>query len=147
MPPDHNKYTEKELMVLLCTKVENIEKSSQRTTFALIAVIGGQIGLKFAGTPWYVDLCIYLCLVAGIFLTLSLIAWWKEFSLPQKATRLSGALLLLSSAITQIWVYRPGETFAPDWFAPLINGLLICLAISLIWAGWTRKPKNGKHIC
>jgi hypothetical protein len=122
--------------------LENIEKNSMKQFAALIGVIMALIGSKLISTPWYVDVCVILCLVSGTFLVVLLVVWWKFYSLPQKATRISGCLLMLSSSICQIWVYQPGETPAPVWFVPLINITMVFLAVSLIWAGWKQLPKR-----
>jgi len=131
----------------ICKSLENIEKNSMKQFGALIGVIMALIGAKLISTPWYIDVAVILCLVSGAFLCVLLIAWWKEYSWPQRATRISGATLMIVSAITQIWVYQPGVENSPAWFAVVINALLIILSISLVWSGWKHLPNNGKDKC
>lgn len=130
-----------------CTILEDIQKNNQKFVFALIAVIAGQIGLKFAGTPLYVDVAIYLCLFSGTFLLASLVAWFKEFDWPQRSSRIFTSTLLITSAITQISIYQPGEEVPPDWFIPLINILMILMAVSMLWVGWKQRPRKRNGVC
>jgi ABC-type xylose transport system permease subunit len=112
-----------------------------------VGVIMALIGQKLIATPWYVDVAVILCLFAGTFLLMSLCYWWKHFSSPQRAVRLAGILLMLSSSITQIWIYHPGHEAAPVWFTPMVNGLLVLVAAAFIWAGWVIKPRKSEPNC
>jgi hypothetical protein len=128
----------------LCAKMDSLEKNTQRQFFALIGVIMALIGQKLISTPWYIDLAVIVCLISGGFLAMSIIFWWKSFSLSQRALRIVGSTLMLVSSITQIFIYHPGVEPSPEWFVPLINGLLILLGISFFWATWESKPKYLK---
>jgi hypothetical protein len=131
----------------LCKNQTESNRNNKQLFLGLLGVIGAMIGREFAGTPIYVDISIMLCLIAGIFLLGSLVFWWKYYVISQKVVRVVFSTLMVSSSITQIWVYRPGEAPAPGWFVPMIQGLLIATALSLIWVGWAQKPKNGKEHC
>ncbi len=100
------------------------------------------VGQKFIATPWYVDVTVIMSLISGTFLAVTLKTWWKSYSVPQKVVRIAGSALLLISSVTQIWIYRPGEELPPSWFPCVINILLTALAVALMWAGWTQKPKK-----
>lgn len=128
----------------IVTILDKVEKNQMKQFLALIGVIMALIGQKFIATPWWIDVSVILALISGSFLLGILIAWWKEYSLAQKVTRLTGSTLLLFSSIASIYVFQPGIKQSPPWFPPIINILMILLAISLMWAGWVQSPKNGK---
>ena len=132
---------------MICDKLESIEKNQMRQFLALIGVIMALIGQKFISTPWWIDVSVILALISGSFLAGLLIVWWKIYSKPQKATRIIGATLMLFSSITNIFIFRAGLEKAPEWFPPIINILMILLAIALMWAGWTQLPKNRNKEC
>jgi hypothetical protein len=149
-PPESKLTKEDQILINTsksCEALTDIKKTNERQFFALVGVIMALIGQKLISTPWYVDLAVILCLISGTFLLMSAVFWWKYYNHPQRATRITGSALLLVSAISQIWIYHPGMEAAPPWFAPVINGLMILLACSMMWAGWTQKPKNGHNLC
>jgi peptidoglycan/LPS O-acetylase OafA/YrhL len=124
---------------------KDVRSENTKHFLGLIGVIMALIGQKLISTPWYVDVAVILSLVVGTFLVGSLLIWWKFFSKSQRAVRISGSLLLLVSSICQIFVYHPGEELPPNWFPLITNIGMILIALSLLWSGWTEKPKNGKH--
>ena len=138
--PDKPKLTEKKLLIELCTRTEAIEKNSKQQFFALLGVIMALVGQKLISTPWYIDTAVIMALFVGGFLGASLFWWWKRFSWPQRCVRVFGTCLMIGSAVSQIWIYHPGEEAAPYWFPVMTNVLMIMLALSLFWAGITQKP-------
>jgi hypothetical protein len=126
----------------MCNDLKDIKRDNMKQFGGLIGVIMALIGSKLIDTPWYVDTAVILSLVAGGVLGASLVSWWKFFKWPQRALRITSVILLLASSGTQIFIYRPGIEVAPPWFTPMINGCMILLAVTMIWAGWSLVPKN-----
>jgi hypothetical protein len=126
-------------------KLDSIEKNGQRNNGILLGIIVSMLGLKAINTPWYVDVAVGIALISGVFLSYTAIIWWKYLSLAQRVNLIAFSALMIVSASTQIWIYHPGLEPAPEWFTPLINGLLIIVAGTLIWVGWTVIPKSVHH--
>lgn len=59
----------------VCIKLDNLLNQQTKIIFALIAIIGATIGLKFVGSPLYVLIVVYVDLFVFIFVTL--FALWK----------------------------------------------------------------------
>jgi hypothetical protein len=130
--------------VAMCKTLEGIKDNTFKQFAGLIGVIMALIGSKLIGTPWYIDLAVILCLVSGTFLTMTLIHWWKDYSWSQRAVRIAFSILCTVSSVAKIWIYQAGEEPAPVWFSPTTNILMTLVAISMIWASWTMKPRKIK---
>jgi hypothetical protein len=129
----------------MCNDLKDIKRDNMKQFGGLIGVIMALIGSKLIDTPWYVDMAVMLSLVSGGVLGTSLVSWWKYFNWPQRAIRITSTILFLASSGTQIFIYRPGIDVAPPWFAPMINGCMIMLAVAMLWAGWTHIPKKAQE--
>ncbi len=91
----------------LTGKLDQMEKSQSRTTFALIGVIAAQIGVKVLGTPILLDIATTLAIVGIIILFGALVVGLRlrrsNISLSRTGWSLVAMMLLIT--ITQIGVY------------------------------------------
>ena len=123
----------------LCKNQDNQRKDNMKIIIALVGLMGTIIAQKIISTPWYVDLCVMICMFAGIFLTGSLIIFWRDYDHIQRFVRIIGGSLGLFSSISQMFIYEVGVDPAPIWFGFGVNILMIILMISLVWSGWRIK--------
>lgn len=139
--------TEEKILVnteLTCQAIEMMHKDYSKIVFALLGIVAATLGLKFAGTPWYIDATIYLSLFAGVFVLGVSISFRKDLALPQRVLRFIFSTFMIFNGIVQTVIYQPGTEVAPTWFTPIIEFFLIIIAFCLVWATWTIKPKKVK---
>ena len=128
-------------LAVLCNTTDIMRKDYNKFIYALIAVVAAQFGMKFISTPWYIDLAVYLAELSGVFVLLHLICTWKESSIATKIMRIVVVTIWLFSSGAQTIIFRPDNEPPPTWYLPILNGLLIVLAIAVSWLSWRHKTK------
>lgn len=135
-------------MAVTCKTLDMMRKDYNKIIYALIAIVAANLGLKFISTPWYIDVAVYLCTFSGAFVLCQLIMVWNELRLANQVMRILTIAVLLTSSVTQMIIYHPGEEASPGWFPITINILLTLLAVSMVWSVWkTPVPRPKKSSC
>ncbi len=91
----------------LTGKLDQMEKSQSRITFALIGVIAAQIGVKVLGTPILLDIATTLAIIGIIILFGALIVGIRIHKSNSSLSKTGWSLVIMMAliAITQIGVY------------------------------------------
>jgi len=149
---DNEKLTKDEMIYANTERIvlalDMMRKDYNKIIYALMGMVAATIGIKFIGTPWYIDLSTFFTLGAGVFLLGVLIGQWKSFSINQRITRIIISLFMLFVAITQIFVYRIGDEIPPEWFPPMTHLFFVAIAVCITISTWkmrlSPKDKNKK---
>ncbi len=116
-------------------RMEANEKLLGKIVFALLGIIGATIGVKFIGTPWYVEVAIYSALISAIFMTGVTVWRFRYLSKGRIIIRLSYAMLVVHATGVRIYYYAK-ELPIPMEAGVAQNMLFVCLAIALAIDAW-----------
>lgn len=138
----------KEDLILANTEKINVTLSDlsnrlYKIIYAVLGLLGASIGLKFVGTPWYVDMFVFASLTAAIFVMAFTITNWKCMTKLQRFFRVSFGMFTIFSSAVHICIYQPGVEASPTWFAPTIDVFLTLLCILFIITTWRTKINKG----
>jgi hypothetical protein len=116
-----------------------------KVVLSLLGLVAANVGLKFVGTPWYVDLAIYMSWFATIFLAGSM--WFQRRNITPRRMVIRVVFIsgLLFSIIMRSFVFEAGVEAAP-WYYPLgIDIWLAAVSATFIWSAWISWDVNGKQ--
>jgi hypothetical protein len=126
------------------TKVDTLKNDFMKMIAGLVGIIAANIGLKFVGTPWYVIVCVYMSIFAGVFLLASILLQWKVLTNLDKVIRTVFALFILYSSFCREFLFDV-STGVPLWYTPIVDIFLTGICILLIVRVWNQKRKEAKH--
>ncbi len=133
---NEDRYTKVETEMLTClkaleTKVDSLNKNTQKTVFALIGVIAATIGVKFMGSPWYSILFTYTALFAGAFCLAGTIFEWKKLYPLAIVVRLLFLTFLFFSVTCRTFIFEATQG-VPSWFTPIVDIFYILLSVFFV---------------
>lgn len=123
----------------LCTLLDDLSNRLYKIIYAILGLLGASIGLKFIGTPWYVDLLVFLSITASIFVGAYTLMNWSLMTKLQRAHRLTYFSIPAALAGLNIFLYRPSVIEPHIWFIPGIDIFLSIIVTSFIIMTWKAK--------
>jgi hypothetical protein len=146
---DADKMTKDELIFANTEKIvvslDMMRKDYNKIIYALIAIVAANIGLKFAGTPWYVDVGIYVSLVSGIFSCILVIVSKKYLSLRNFIIRLSFSLIIFGQGIAQIILFNKASTLSGGPAMAAYDIIISIICVLLMAFFWRDHRKQGDN--
>ena len=98
------------------TRLEILNSNIMKIVYSLLAVVGANIGTKFIGTPWYIELTIYSLMFGGIFVLLITIAKRHCLTFWESWIRYSFVTLTIWVSALRIYHYQTNTNFIRDHF-------------------------------
>lgn len=111
--------------------------------YALLGMMGAQIGTKFIGTPLHVEIAMYTLMTSSIFVLAITIAKWRCLIFWEKWIRLNFVLLCFWVTGLRIYHYQTHTDFTQT--EGVITQLITTsLAIGFIVLAWQRDALRNK---
>lgn len=131
--------TNREILTRIETKIDSMSRDLMKVVYALIGVVGANVGVKFINSPIYLVISGWLAAFAGLFVISSVIHKWKSLPKLKKIMRLTFSFFVIFSVYCrEAIVPRP-----PDWYGLVINLLFIIISILLVMSVWNDKAKSS----
>jgi hypothetical protein len=134
MTDKNDKFSDRDLLISIWNKVENLEKNGVKIILALIGVIAATLGIKFIGSPAWVILLSYASFFGAAVLIASAWVYRKRLMLTSILSRvLFGIYLVYAVVVNDIVANKP------IWLEPSQYFLGIILCILLVYSALTYK--------
>ena len=125
------------LLTKVDTKLENLNKSIMKILYALLGVIGANIGTKYIGTPLHVELAMYSLFFASIFVLTITLAKFRCLNFWEKWIRFSFVGLCFWVTGLRIYHYQTATSFTQNE-GIVTQAITISMAIGFIVLAWKR---------
>ena len=122
-------------------KLTTLNNSIMRIVYALLAVVGANIGTKFIGTPWYIEIAMYSTMFGGIFVFLITVAKYRCLSFWERWIRFTFVGYTIYVTILRIYHYQT-NTALTQIEGMVANAFLCTLAVGFILLAWQRDSKR-----
>jgi len=122
----------------------SLNSSIMKIVYAMLALIGANIGTKYIGTPIHVEIAMYSAVFSGIFVLLITIAKWHCLTFWEKWIRFSFILYVFYAFGLRVHHYQTGSPFTQTE-GIVTNILMVSLAWGFIILAWNRDAKMRKH--
>lgn len=113
--------------------IQGIANNNTKIMIALIGVIAAQVGLKFVGSPITTVIASAASFFSSAVLLSSMVIFWRKMSWSLRLVRLVFAIFIIFSVICRNVIFQSGQTLAPGWYSPTVDGFFIILCLLLIW--------------
>ncbi len=131
-------------MAKIDTRLEIFNGSIMKIVYALLGVIGANIGTKFIGTPWEVELTMYAYMFGAIFVLLLTIAKFRCLSFWEVEVRLAFVSVACWVSYLRIYHYQTDTPFTMR--EGIITQLLsLSMAVGFIMIAWRRDALRKKR--
>jgi len=125
------------------TRLQILNSNIMKIVYALLGVIGANIGTKFIGTPWEVELTMYAYMFGAIFVLFLTIAKFRCLSFWEIEVRLAFVLLAFWVTGIRIHHYQTGAEFT------MLEGQItqiisLSMAVGFIMVAWRRDALRRK---
>ncbi len=128
----------------LDVKIDLLNTNMMKIFFAMLGIIGANIGTKYIGTPLYIYMAIYSALFSGIFVILVTIYKRKYLSFLQVYIQTVFSLIVFYVSGLRIYHYQAGTSLTQlEGF--ISNILMILLAWGFIIKAWRVENNYGRR--
>jgi len=124
------------------TGMTNINGNMMKIFYALIGIIGANIGTKYIGTPWYVYTALYASMFAAIFVFCITVAKWRCLNVYSKWIRISFVISVVYSSFLRIYHYQVATPLT-QIEGVVSNMINLSLAVAFISMAWKRDSKRS----
>ena len=119
------------------TRLQILNNNIMKIVYALLGVIGANVGTKFIGTPWYVELSMYSLMFGAVFVLGITVMKRHCLNFWEKWIRYSFVLLAFWVTILRIYHYQTDTPFTKTE-GVVTQMITLSMAFGFILLAWKR---------
>jgi hypothetical protein len=125
------------------TRIQILNNNIMKIVYALLGVIGANVGTKFIGTPWHVEVAMYSLMFGAVFVFLITFTKRKCLTFWEKWTRYNFVILCVWVTSLRIYHYQTETAFTKN--EGVVTQLItLGMAFGFIMIAWSRDSMMRK---